>query len=137
MKKYIQSLMISVSASDGIRIFLLIFLNLICLFTSPIILYFLAYLITNDNFYVAAIIITCILTILSALLVRTFKIWVISLPTQFVVFFLVLWLILGGPVGMSIQFIVFIFIPQAIGVAIGLLIRKHRARKRKQAHPAE
>ena len=126
MKKYIQSLMISVSASDGIRIFLLIFLNLICLFTSPIILYFLAYLITNDNFYVAAIIITCVLTVLSALLVRTFKIWIISLPAQLIVYFLALWLILGGPVGMSIQFAVVIFIPQVMGGPVGLLIRKRK-----------
>ncbi len=142
MKKLLRSLSMSITISDSIRVLLLSALDLLYVCSFPIMLYFLALFITNDNFYVAAVVIACILTICAGLLIRTFKIWIVSLPVQFVLCVTLMYgaHLTGMSVGgnLTIAFCAglagILLLIQVPGIFVGLLIRKRR--NRKQAPPA-
>ena len=62
----------------------------------------------------------------AGMLIKEWAIWLWSVPIQFVLFSLGWWLLFEVSLKSSIQVIVLIFISQAIGVAVGLLIRKRK-----------
>ena len=73
----------------------------------------------------------------TAVLVKQLRLWLLSLPFQFALYFLAWSLLWREYWILGAQLILTILITQAIGVAVGLLvrwlIRKHRARKAAKA----
>lgn len=78
-------------------------------------------------------IIAVFISILASLIICKIQVWLLSLPAQFVLGCLVLYLLYSDVI-FSVKLIGYHILAQAIGVFIGLYVRKRR--NRKQAPPA-
>lgn len=114
--------------SDQKNLLLLIVWNwLFCVGGGFIILF----IVRSDLFTkspVEELILAALYIIPAGLLINNLKKWLFSLPLQFALYALTLWLI-GENANSIGRFLLHLLIAQVVGVAIGLLVRKHRARK--------
>ena len=77
---------------------------------------------------VEELILAALYIIPAGLLINNLKKWLFSLPLQFALYALTLWLI-GENANSIGRFLSHLLIAQVVGGTIGLLVRKHRARK--------
>ena len=154
MKKLLQKITASIKISDIFRVCGLMAINLVHMFFSFYPLLVLALFV--DDWYphlmnrypnFAILIIVTALAIPTGFLIRTLKVWLVSLPVQVIVYFVILSLCLNdlveafsGDAPYLLACIIctaFFLLAQIPGVAVGLLIRYliRKIRARKQATP--
>ena len=149
MKQQLSKLFKPITKSDWVKFAVFILLNIIFCISLPWVRLFVVAIVdsyfpnhtifgihyTQSQAYIAVdLILLLFLQIWSGVFIRKLRIWLLSLPLQFVLGCLVLYLLYSDVI-FSVKLIGHHILAQAIGVFIGLYVRKHR--KRKQAHPAE
>ena len=143
MKQQLSKLFKPITKSDWVKFAVFILLNIIFCISLPWVRLFVVAIVdsyfpnhtifgihyTQSQAYIAVdLILLLFLQIWSGVFIRKLRIWLLSLPLQFALYALTLWLI-GENANSIGRFLSHLLIAQVVGVAIGLLVRKHRARK--------
>ena len=150
MKKLLHKITASIKISDIFRVCGLMAINLVHIYCSMLVLVVVGFGVADGNTILTYIIIATPLTISAGLLIRTLKVWLISLPVQFIVYLAMMMIVLfldvpcsilggleGAGTGILLRLAGIRLLVQIPGVAVGLLIRYliRKIRARKQATP--